>query len=76
MWKFSLISTDVKFQYEDKKEKLEETLIIPLTTPSTSEVEQTDIHHLCVMSMEILALPSRGMPVPDPQHDQVTSYYV
>ncbi|VBB26657.1 unnamed protein product [Acanthocheilonema viteae] len=61
--------------YENTKEKLDQTLVVPSVTPSTSEIEQSDIHHLCAMSMEILALPSRGMPVPDPQYDQILSIF-
>uniref|UniRef100_A0A0R3RZD2 DNA polymerase n=1 Tax=Elaeophora elaphi TaxID=1147741 RepID=A0A0R3RZD2_9BILA len=62
--------------YENTKGKLEQTLVAPSVTPSTSEEqEQADIHHLCVMSMEILALTSRGMPIPDPQHDQILGIF-
>ncbi|VIO89415.1 Uncharacterized protein BM_BM6377 [Brugia malayi] len=61
--------------YKNTKEKLEETLIESSVTPWISEVEQTDIHHLCVMSMEILTLSSRGMPVPDPQHDKILGIF-
>lgn len=46
-------------------------MVAPSVTPWTSEVEPVDVRYLCVMSMEILALSSRGMPVPDPQHDEV-----
>ncbi|EJD74935.1 DNA polymerase [Loa loa] len=61
--------------YKNAREKLERTLVAPSATPWTDEVEQTDIHHLCVMSMEILALSSRGMPVPDPQYDQILGIF-
>ncbi|CAG9530449.1 unnamed protein product [Cercopithifilaria johnstoni] len=61
--------------YENRKEKLEQTLVVSSTTPSASELEQADIHNLSVMSMEILALPSRGMPVPDPQHNQILGIF-
>ncbi|MCP9265136.1 DNA polymerase [Dirofilaria immitis] len=55
--------------------KLEQSIVAPSVTPQTSEAKQVDIHHLCVMSMEILALSSRGMPVPDPQHNQILGIF-
>ncbi|KAM3727658.1 DNA polymerase zeta catalytic subunit [Dirofilaria immitis] len=61
--------------YENTKEKLEQSIVAPSVTPQTSEAKQVDIHHLCVMSMEILALSSRGMPVPDPQHNQILGIF-
>ncbi|VDK66769.1 unnamed protein product, partial [Onchocerca ochengi] len=61
--------------YKNLEEKLEQTVVAPSVTPFTNEAEQADIHHLCVMSMEILALSSRGMPVPDPQHDQILGIF-
>lgn len=58
-------------QYSESKEKLAETYVRPSELIPKSESEQSNIKHLCVMSMEILALVRPGMPVPDPSFDEV-----
>uniref|UniRef100_A0A915PKT3 DNA polymerase n=1 Tax=Setaria digitata TaxID=48799 RepID=A0A915PKT3_9BILA len=61
--------------YENTREILEQTLVIPSDTPWMKATQEEGVQHLCVMSMEILALTSRGMPVPDPQHDEILGIF-
>ncbi|VDN33708.1 unnamed protein product [Gongylonema pulchrum] len=71
----SFIEQPSFISYENMKEKLEQTFAIPSVTPKSDDSEQSDIRHLCVMSMEILALVSRGMPVPDPQSNEIVGIF-
>lgn len=58
-------------QYEGTKERLEATVMLPTEPGSNPDTDHTDLRHLCVMSMEILAVTRPGFPVPDPQFDAV-----
>ncbi|VDM98027.1 unnamed protein product [Thelazia callipaeda] len=74
---FTESSVELSFyDYKHTKARLEQTLISLSETPRSNEEKAgTDIQYLCVMSMEILALTSRGMPVPDPKCDEILGIF-
>ncbi|KHN72846.1 DNA polymerase zeta catalytic subunit [Toxocara canis] len=61
--------------YEGVEEKLEATVRIPSGPGSNPDTDHTDLRHLCVMSMEVLAPTRPGCPVPDPQFDRVIGIF-
>uniref|UniRef100_A0A9J2Q5X3 DNA polymerase n=1 Tax=Ascaris lumbricoides TaxID=6252 RepID=A0A9J2Q5X3_ASCLU len=61
--------------YEGVKEKLEATAILPTEPGSNPDTDHTDLRHLCVMSVEIIALTRPSFPVPEPQFDAVVGIF-
>uniref|UniRef100_A0A914ZC71 DNA polymerase n=2 Tax=Parascaris univalens TaxID=6257 RepID=A0A914ZC71_PARUN len=61
--------------YEGVKEKLGATAVLPTEPGSNPDTDHTDLRHLCVMSMEIIALTRPSFPVPEPQFDAVVGIF-
>uniref|UniRef100_A0A914RS69 Uncharacterized protein n=1 Tax=Parascaris equorum TaxID=6256 RepID=A0A914RS69_PAREQ len=70
-WEVASLCFTVYFQYEGVKEKLGATAVLPTEPGSNPDTDHTDLRHLCVMSMEIIALTRPSFPVPEPQFDAV-----
>ncbi|MFH4973977.1 hypothetical protein AB6A40_000686 [Gnathostoma spinigerum] len=59
----------------ERKLKLDATICLPKEPETNPCPESSDIRHLCVMSLEVLARTRIGLPVPDPQIDPVIGVF-